>query len=958
MRKWIHGAFVVVTLFAAMPAIPAQQAMIKKYTINDGLVMNRVRGFHQDVEGFIWIYTWDGLSRFEGYRFRNYVTGKELNHSMINDMVDNPDGSINLALNDGTLDVIKESEIQADARKKGIIINVFFKDKRGKTLTGTDFYGICLFENGQIKPVSDLPTTIAIHTAAVKSNTLFMASVNDLIVAKLVYEKNSLKKIHTIQHWDYGFDHVKSIYLDSNEDVFVCTRNGLMQLLPDPDSLGKYELVLPGFVDPNAPWKNWPALSMIQSDDGTYWIGTENGLIHVKNIHEWDVITTYDNLPSNSINALFIDRNNILWIGTDLGVGSLNLATRIERRSRPNCSYVNFLYPDSHKGIYGICESQYVYSLDPVDSVFNETLFAFEILPYQESLYLIHGAGIKRMQAFKPDPRIQYIASSRNGTIFNDRIYIQHYGGQYRCQADNNCSKVSGIDFRAEAICTKGEKLLIGTWNDGLQVAELDPNDTLALTIVSNLNKWLPGKEIRSLMVSRSGDIWVGTRYHGVTRLICDPGLNDCQVQVYSMNNGLIGNWVTCTAEDNWGNIWVGSKSGIDKLIPESDGYRVFSFSRVFGYYDVINHLAVAADNTIWAGTSSGFTRITDGNIDSLSAPQTYITEIIAGGNDQGTSGNALTRLAHNKNNVKFAFSAPDFINEKQIQFSYRLLGSPKTQWSTPATIHEIFFSNLKPGDYTFQVAALGWNGKIGNPASQSFTIIAPFWQQWWFVVLLILLIANILYALYRFRIAQIQRVQSMRERIASDLHDEIGSSLSHVNILTEIGKQSIAQPEKSVEILQRIGSEVQNSSEALDDIIWSVKTRWDEIGDVVARMRQYATEIFEPIGISFIITEEISADPHPDMEFRRDLFLVYKEILRNIIRHADAKRVDIDIRIESKMVKLTITDDGKGFLIDQPTQRSGLSNIRRRVGNWKGRADWISTPGTGTTVIVVMRPG
>src|SRR5688500_3700760 len=126
LKKLLRLITVSSMLLMAFGTAECQQAMIKKYTINDGLVMNRVRGFHQDNQGFIWMYTWDGLSRFEGYRFRNYVSGKELRHGLINSMYEYPDGSIYVALNDGTREVIKDLEVQDGLRKKDSTINVFF----------------------------------------------------------------------------------------------------------------------------------------------------------------------------------------------------------------------------------------------------------------------------------------------------------------------------------------------------------------------------------------------------------------------------------------------------------------------------------------------------------------------------------------------------------------------------------------------------------------------------------------------------------------------------------------------------------------------------------------------------------------------------------------------------------------------------------------------------------------
>ena len=961
LNKLFHSIATLSLLFMTFCIGECQQAMIQKYTINDGLVMNRVRGFHQDAEGFIWIYTWDGLSRYEGNRFRNYVAGTEINHGLINDMLESPDGSIYVALNDGTVEVIKDLEVRDPLFRKETIINVFIKDKQGKILAGTDFKGICLFEKNHAEPISDLPDDIAIHAGVVKNNTLFMSSVKDLIIARIIYEGNTIKRIETVQQWKDPGDFFKAVFMDKNGNIFVGTRIGLKQLVPIPHVENKYELIDPQIVSPEAPWKNWFPVTMTQSEDGTYWIGTDYGLIRLKSKNDWSILTTSDNLPSNSISSLFIDRNHILWIGTDLGVASLNLVNSIERFSHPNCVFINYLFAGPAGDIYCQCENQYVYGMSAtgeLKGLLVHKKYLFGLLAHQEKVYLLQDDGIFPLQTIPLNEHFKARGFPKNGTVLNNRIFLLTYDGLFRCTPEGHCVQLNVMDYRKEVICALGDQLLMGTWNDGLFVGRQDKNDSTRINVMKNLNKWLPGKEIRNLMISRSGDIWVATRYHGITRLVCNDELDSCKAQTFTMNNGLIGNWTTSMVEDDFGNIWVGSMSGIDKLIPQGDGYRVFSYSRVFGFYDVINHMTIGTDGTVWAGTSAGFARIRDGGIDSLSSPPVYITQAVLGGDDQLNSKETLKVLPYDHNTVKFAFSAPDYTSEKQLKFSYRLLGGSDTLWSEPQINHEIFFSNLQPGDYTFEVAAFGWNGKMGEPASYHFRITPPYWRQFWFVALIIICIALILYGLYRFRIAQIQRIQAVRERIASDLHDEIGSSLSHVNILAEIGKQSIAKSGKPIEILERIGAEVQNSSEALDDIIWSVKTRWDVMGDVVARMRQYATEIFEPVGITFKITEQMTVDPHPDMEFRRDLFLVYKEILRNIIRHANATHVVVQIVVEQKLVKLSVTDNGKGFNIDHPTNRSGLSNIRQRAARWKGNAEWISTPGSGTTVSVNMKPG
>jgi len=120
--------------------------------------------------------------------------------------------------------------------------------------------------------------------------------------------------------------------------------------------------------------------------------------------------------------------------------------------------------------------------------------------------------------------------------------------------------------------------------------------------------------------------------------------------------------------------------------------------------------------------------------------------------------------------------------------------------------------------------------------------------------------------------------------------------------------------------------------------------------------MRQYATELFGSSGTSFRIKENISSDHALGMEFRRDLYLAYKELLRNIYRHASATHVDVEITVNRHAVRLQVEDNGKGFDVNSPTQRNGLANIKTRVKRWHGKAEWDSKPGKGTHAVVEMK--
>ncbi|WP_315824856.1 sensor histidine kinase [Paraflavitalea speifideaquila] len=207
-----------------------------------------------------------------------------------------------------------------------------------------------------------------------------------------------------------------------------------------------------------------------------------------------------------------------------------------------------------------------------------------------------------------------------------------------------------------------------------------------------------------------------------------------------------------------------------------------------------------------------------------------------------------------------------------------------------------------------------------------------------------------LLYSLYQYRINQLIALQKVRNRIATDLHDDIGSTLTNISILSELSRQKLDRQEEAGIFLNRIAEEVNNSSQALDDIVWSINTNNDTLEQTVARMRRYAAEIFDGANIQYSLQlDEHFAQRKLNMEQRRDCFLLFKEVINNIYKHADARRVNIRVWLEGNQLHMTIEDDGKGFDPSHITHRNGLKNMQQRTEKWKGKLHIQSTPGKGT---------
>jgi two-component sensor histidine kinase len=338
---------------------------------------------------------------------------------------------------------------------------------------------------------------------------------------------------------------------------------------------------------------------------------------------------------------------------------------------------------------------------------------------------------------------------------------------------------------------------------------------------------------------------------------------------------------------------------------------------------------------------------------DTIPAPPVYITNVSFSPSDTSSIlYDSKVSLPYGKAQIYFEFSSPQFINEDFTQYSYRLHGGNDTSWNISGKSHSVYFANLRPGNYSFEVRAIGFNGQWGKPAVYNFIVNTPFWQKAWFIVLIIAVIGLLVYTFYRYRLQQFIRLQKVRNRIATDLHDEIGSNLTNISILTNLGKKNLSEPAKANDFLKRISEEVSSSSQALDDIIWSVNSSHDTMEQTVARMRRYAAELFDAANIRY----ELQLDPvfeekKLDMEQRRDIYLLFKESVNNISKHAGAREVSIQLAIVHNHLLLQVKDDGKGFDTMKEFNRHGLKGMKERVNKWKGKITVESAEQKGTVI-------
>jgi two-component system, NarL family, sensor histidine kinase UhpB len=197
----------------------------------------------------------------------------------------------------------------------------------------------------------------------------------------------------------------------------------------------------------------------------------------------------------------------------------------------------------------------------------------------------------------------------------------------------------------------------------------------------------------------------------------------------------------------------------------------------------------------------------------------------------------------------------------------------------------------------------------------------------------------------------------AMRNNISQDLHDDIGASLSNINILNELARRNIGQPEKSKEYLAKASEDVQRISESLSDIVWNINPRYDDPDSLFIRMKRYAADMFDGKDINGHFDFPASGtNMQMTMTQRRDMYLVFKEAVNNLVKYSGAKNAIVKIDIEGKLVSMQIKDDGKGFDVSGNNTGNGLQNMKQRTKVMGGSLDIVSKSGEGTAINFQMK--
>jgi len=705
---------------------------------------------------------------------------------------------------------------------------------------------------------------------------------------------------------------------------------------------------------------------ILVDDENVIWMQTEAGLIKLEVNNQ--KIKSY--LPSNAKGSgLCNDCNNVRAICArdkdNLLIGSLHGVYNFELSTG---KFSNIISPVDDKPVWNDI---------PISAITNDHKGNIFIGSWRiDGIYVLNNDTKKLNNILQPKdhPELSY---TNMRCLLYDSHHVLWVGTNEEVLRITNLDEFEKNDFKAKTDIVykfpeRGEQSSVRT--GGCFALTEAPDGDIWIGSVDGLyvydyktrrmRKYVHGdagtisdNEVRSIYFSDNNDVWIGTNNGGLNHF----DISKKTFTAFTTDDGLPNNSIYTILEDHKGFLWLGTNAGLCRFniadhsvrnYTPRDGIQNFEFNT--------NAIAVTTDGRFCFGGRTGFNIFSPDSMNaSFSPPQVVITSFKIFDKESPIT-NSVLRLPYDKNSVTFNFAALNYYRTNDNQYSYMMEGADKN-WVKSGNRQYTSYNNLAPGEYTFNVRAANYTGVWSKAVTSVKFIIYPAWYNTsFFRAILALLIVAGIYGFYRYRLNQVLKLQSLRNRIASDLHDEIGSTLSSISLSSMLiqGKLNGSNTEAE-KLLQQVSSNTDSMMEALSDIVWAINIRNDRFDNVVNRMRAFAIEILEPcnINIQFNVSEDV-LNIQLDMEQRKNVYLIFKEAVNNIAKYSACKNVYINIsREHGKTFTLNIADDGRGFEMaaindeGKTLSGNGIRNIKKRAAELTGEVTIHSVPAKGTSL-------
>ena len=971
---------------AAEPS-PVDRLVFRSWGTGAGLPQNTVNAIAQSRDGYLWVGTRDGLARFDGVRFKVFGLSDGLQSVEIQTLYVDRQGTLWIGTSGGGLSRWTEGRIESvsvsQLSSAGDNVTALEEDPAGRLWIGTTA-GLRILENGRLIQNDALATLERTGVRALRRDRRGGMWVATLSQGLYEFRNNQLAENRgppgneRILAYCLLEDQAGDLWASVGNGTVLCLRQGQWQAYTQTNGL---------------PFAFVTCLA--QEADGSLWAGSLDDGLYCFEGGRFIPLRKEQGLSANDIRSLCPDREGNLWVGTR--TGGLN---RLSRRKLVSYGVAQGLTNDYTRSVAETADGTLwvgstgggLYRGGPngfesfapffaaVESVLaardgslwwgaSRGLFCWKngklSGSYTNETWIRSGA----VTALCEDGRGGVWAGTSQGALahFEDGKFVEFPQRVGR-------GPITGLAQESDG------GLWVGSTAGGLKRIRLGSTSVLSVTN-------LLSQAVRTLYLDREGTLWIGTAGGGLSRW------QNGHVTTFTSRQGLGADTIVQIVEDNDNNLWLGCNRGILR-VPKSDlddlaaGKLAFLHPRTFGVNDGMPVEECSSGffpaglktkaGLICFSTVKGLVFLDPRRQETNTPPPTVLLEeVLVNGQvrtpeaepaldpqDQGAPRMRRFIIPPGGNEVELRYTGISFGSPEKLRFRYRLKDLDH-DWVEAGERRTAYYHHLAPGQYVFSVVGCNADGVWSQDGpSLAITLQPYFWETSWFLALAGLgaigLLAGAVRLVerrrYKRRLALIElqhAVQRERLRISQDMHDDIGSILTQVTQISDLGQSGTGGPTAAKGQFERIGSHTRAAVQALDEIVWATNPKNDNLPRFTEYVCRFADEFFEGSAVRCWQEVPTILPPAPlRSDLRHNVFLAIKEAFNNVLKHSRAKEVWLRLALDDGGVSISIDDNGSGFAVDPPPPGgNGLHNMNARLAECGGRADVRSAPAQGTRI-------
>lgn len=805
-------------------------------------------------------------------------------------------------------------------------------------------------------------------------------------------------------------DKILTMFNDKNNNLWIGTFYGGLNFLSSEEKnkiprLAKFVIYNPSSSKNSISGTTIMALS--QDSFGNIWIGTfGNGLDKFNPAN--NIFTNFkhnpiniNSLADNDVLSLSVDRSGIIWAGSHLGAGitmiwlnrsKFNLYShKPDNTNSLSDNVVWSIYKDENNilwvGTYrgGITkidrtQNQFKYILhnpgnqnsissNHIRAINQDDFGNLWVGTYNNGLNIIEKKGLK-VKRILSDMKSSGLSANQVQSIVidNNEYWIGTFGGglnylnlagnpfneklNFKYFINNPDNLASLSDNRVYKIFKDSKGTIwIGTFGGGLNKLDRTANSFRRYRHDPSDSESLSDDKVLSISEDSRGNLWIGT-YGGALNKF-DPA--EEKFTRFSQRDGLTSSVVYGVLEDNNQNLWISTDNGIFRFNVDRNEFKRYDIldglqSREFSGGSYFK----SSSGELFFGGINGLNYFYPDSVRSNNyMPPVVITSIkILNESIKGNPDELL--LDYKKNFITFEFASMDFTDPKDNNYYFILEGFDE-EWQQTASDRRIAnYTNLPSGSYTFRVRGSNSDGVWSSKeASISIIISPPFWKTWWFISFALVSLGLLIYYISTLRVKNLLAIEKLKTKIAADLHDNVGSGLTEISILSELAalKSDSTNPESKREL--KIISELSRQLvDNMSDIVWVVNPQRDSLHDLIVRLKNNYSETLNSLGISFRVSNlENLKEIKLSIDFKQNLYLILKETINNAIKHSKCSVIRLEVNARQDFIEISVTDDGVGLDESNINFGNGIKNIKKRAESIGGKVKWRSSPNQGTSV-------